>query len=90
MANTLMDRLAEAGVPLSDMDHHGSDLYVFVTPRTTEVVEAWCEELGSSRLTAAPTFIDQVTGRLMYDCAFAYDPAWRPEAAGAGEGGRRA
>lgn len=90
MARTLMERLVEAGVPLSDMDHHESDLYVFVTPRTTEVVEAWCEEIGSSRHAAAPVFVDQVTGRLMYDCAFAFDPSWESVGAEAGKEGRHA
>ena len=68
----LMDKLLEAGYPREDMYHWNSDLYVYVTPLTKRVVEAWCKENGFSRTWHCPMFSDRVTGKLMYDCAFAY------------------
>lgn len=69
----LMRRLLDAGYPLEDMDHHESDLYVYVTPLSTRVVEQWCKEHMYDRTWHCPTFYDQISGRLMYDCAFQYD-----------------
>ncbi len=54
------------------MDHHESDLYVYVTPETTKVIERWCKEHGYDRTWHCPTFYDQITGKQMYDCAFQY------------------
>jgi len=68
----LMIRLLEAGYPYSEMDHHESDLYVYVTPVSTRVIEQWCREHRFDRTWHCPTFYDQLTGRLMYDCAFQY------------------
>ena len=68
----LMQRLLEAGYPIGEMDHHESDLYVFVTPLTTKIIEQWCREHEYDRAWHCPTFYDQVTGKLMYDCAFQY------------------
>lgn len=68
----LLQRLLDAGYPKEDVFHHGSDLYVFVTPVTKRVVEEWCKEHGYSRSWHCPMFKDQVTGRAMYDCAFQY------------------
>lgn len=67
---TLLERLLEAGYPESEIYHHCSDLYVFVTPITTKIVEEWCEENDFSEHWNCSTFKDQITGRLMYDCAF--------------------
>ena len=58
------------------MDHHESDLYVFVTPLTTKVIEQWCREHEYNRAWHCPTFYDQISGRLMYDCAFQYSEWW--------------
>lgn len=69
---TLMVRLLEAGYPESEMDHHESDLYVYVTPLTTKVIEEWCKENGFSKNWHCPIFTDQITGKKMYDCAFQY------------------
>ena len=69
---TLMERLLDAGYPREEMYHHCSDLYVFVTPLTTRVIEAWCKEHNYSRTWHCPMFKDQVTGKPMYDCAFQY------------------
>lgn len=68
----LMQRLLDAGYPASEIDHHESDLYVYVTPLTTQVIEQWCREHEYDRTWHCPTFYDQITGRLMYDCAFQY------------------
>ncbi len=66
----LMQLLLDAGYPISEMDHHASDLYVYVTPVTTEVITKWCRRHGFSRSFACPTFTDQITGKRMYDCGF--------------------
>nr|DAN90651.1 MAG TPA: hypothetical protein [Bacteriophage sp.] len=70
MQKTLMKMLIEAGYPESEMDHHESDLYVYVTPLTTKVIEEWCKENGYRKEWHCPTFKDQITGKIMYDCAF--------------------
>lgn len=69
---SLMERLLEAGYPKEEMFHWCSDLYVFVTPLTTRVIEAWCKEHGYSRTWHCPKFTDAITGKPMYDCAFQY------------------
>ena len=68
----LMQRLLDAGYPKEEMYHHESDLYVYVTPLTTQVVERWAKEHGYNRTWNCPTFYDQINGRKMYDCAFQY------------------
>ena len=77
----LMERLIEAGYPESEMYHHESDLYIYVTPLTTKVVSEWCAERGFRRDWHCPIFKDSITGRKMYDCAFQYTPAWENHAA---------
>ena len=72
----LMQRLLDAGYPPEEMDHHESDLYVFVTPLTTKVIEQWCREHEYDRAWHCPTFYDQETGRLMFDCVFQYTDWW--------------
>lgn len=69
---TLMELLIEAGYPENEMDHHESDLYVYVTPITTKVINEWCKANEYSREWHCPIFTDQITGRKMYDCAFQY------------------
>lgn len=69
---TLMQRLLDAGYPRDQMDHHESDLYLYVTPLTTSVIEEWCKEHEYSRSWQCPMFRDQITGKPMYDCAFQY------------------
>lgn len=69
---TLMELLIEAGYPESEMDHHESDLYVYVTPVTTKVISEWCKKNEYRREWHCPVFTDQITGRQMYDCAFQY------------------
>ena len=76
---SLMERLLEAGYPPENIDHHYSDLYVYVTPLTTRVITEWADENGyDSNLrdgVFVQTFKDQITGRMMYDIAFQYIPS---------------
>ena len=68
----LMQRFLDAGYNKAEMYHHESDLYVFVTPVTTKVINEWSKENGYGKNWHCPIFTDQVTGRQMYDCAFQY------------------
>ena len=68
----LMELLLEAGYSAEEMHHHETDLYVYVTPLTTKIIEAWCKAHGYTMEWHCPIFIDQITGRKMYDCAFQY------------------
>ncbi len=70
MQKTLMEMLIEAGYPKEEMDHYYSDLYVYVTPLTTNVIEEWCKAHGYRMAWHCRTFKDQITGKMMYDCAF--------------------
>lgn len=89
MNRPLMQRLLDAGYPCEEMDHHYTDLYVFVTPLTTEVLNKRLEDNGWRRLQNDPflvsRFRDQITGRMMYDVAFQYLPELE-EAAKRGQG----
>lgn len=76
---TLMEMLTAEGYPQEDFFHHYSDLYIFATPMTQRVVNRWCKENGYRRDLFVSTFHDQVTGKLMYDVAFQYDPFWTGE-----------
>ena len=77
-----MQMLLDAGYPKEDMHNYESDLYIYVTPLTTKVLEDWCKangwhkELVKSGSYLLDTFIDQITGRKMYDIAFQYLPWW--------------
>ena len=77
MATTLMQRLLDAGYPREQMFHHLSDLYVYVTPLTTKIVNNWCKEQCFLRSWHCPIFKDQITGKPMYDCAFQYYDYWK-------------
>lgn len=69
---TLMEMLLDAGYPRAEIFHHGSDLYIYVTKLTTEIVKKWAKERGFSVNHHCPKFTCQITGRQMYDCAFQY------------------
>ena len=73
---TLMEKLVEAGYPKEDFFHHCSDLYVYATPMTQRVINAWVKEQGLHRHLFVSTFTDQITGKMMYDVAFQYTPYW--------------
>lgn len=77
MEKTLLETLIEAGYPNEQVYQHYSDLYIFVTPLTKRIVDKWFKEKGLHRRLFVSTFQDQVTGRMMYDCAFQYDPFWQ-------------
>lgn len=70
MQKTLKEMLIEVGYPESEMYHHESDLYVYVTPLTTKVIEEWCKVNGYRKEWHCPIFKDQIAGKMMYDCAF--------------------
>ena len=72
-----MQMLLEAGYPREQMFHHESDLYVFATRTTSEVIDKWCKANELKRRLFCSTFKDQITGRLMYDIAFQYEPWWK-------------
>ena len=76
---SLMECLLEAGYPPEDIDHHYSDLYVYVTPLTTKVITEWADENGYDSNLRDGVFVqkfkDQITGRMMYDIAFQYIPS---------------
>ena len=76
---SLMEVLLEEGYPPEDIDHHDSNLYVYVTPLTTKVITEWADENDyDSNLRDGwfvQTFKDQITGRMMYDIVFQYIPS---------------
>ena len=78
-SKTLMERLLEEGYPPEDIDHHCSDLYVYITPLTTKVITEWADENGYDSNLRDGVFVqkfkDQITGRMMYDIAFQYIPS---------------
>lgn len=73
---TLMETLIDAGYPCEEMYHHCSDLYIFWTPTTVQIVDRWYKERGLNRALFVKQFKDQITGRLMLDCVFQYDVYW--------------
>ena len=82
MPKSLMEMLIEAGYPREDINHHDSDLYIYVTPLTTKVLKEWCKANGwkqkmvEEKSCVFDVFTDQITGRKMYDIAFQYVPFW--------------
>lgn len=80
MGITLMEALENAGYPRERMFNHNSDLYVFVTPVTTRVINDWCVAEGINKEVFLETFKDNITGRPMYSIAFQYMPYWEERA----------
>lgn len=74
---TLVQQLIQAGYPREDMDNHESDLYVYVTPLTTQVIKDWCRSNNLSEHLFMRRFKDNITGRPMYDIPFQADWWWR-------------
>ena len=66
---TLLQRFIDAKI---EFDHHESDLYVFVTPKSTKIIEEWCKENKYNKNWHCPIFKSQTDGKKMYDCAFQY------------------
>lgn len=77
---SLMEMLLDAGYPQSEMHHHCSDLYIFATPLTSKVVREWCKANDYRKDVFVDVFIDEITGKPMYDIAFQYDPYWEEKA----------
>lgn len=48
-STTLIEALNAAGISRSEMGHYCSDLYVFVTPITTAVINEWFEVQGLAK-----------------------------------------
>ena len=76
MSKSLMQMLLDAGVKREDMDTHESDLYIPITPLTTETINKWCEENGFNKQHHCPTFTNAIDGKKMYECIFANDEYW--------------
>ena len=80
MGKPLMQMLLEAGYPKDQVFHHESDLYVYRNDLTTKVIDEWLAENGWSGAKNdsffIDRFIDQITGKPMYDIAFQYIPYW--------------
>lgn len=76
---TLMESLIAAGYPEDEIYHHRSDLYIFKTPQTKDVIDKWFRENGLNKWLFVSIFTDNITGRKMYDVAFQYAPFWAGE-----------
>jgi hypothetical protein len=63
---SIYKELLDAGV---EMDHHESDLYVKVTPKSREILTAYGRRY-------AEVFISEIDGLCWYDLPFAYEPFW--------------
>lgn len=72
MCKTLLERLLDAGYPKAEIYHWQSDLYVFITPLTTKIISEWCDENRYTMNLHCTRFVDNITGKMMYDCVFQY------------------
>lgn len=68
--NVLMD----AQISEMDIDNHFSDLYVRVTPETTELLRRYYEAQGAKRMPE--TFRSNLGDGQWYDIPFAYNTYW--------------
>jgi hypothetical protein len=71
MESTLYKEAKRLNIPL---DHHESDLYLKVTPESTELVRKY------DIYKTAKRFISQIEKEFWYDIPFAYDPFWESKA----------
>lgn len=76
MKKVLIETLIEAGYPKEEIYHHRSDLYIYKTHLTKEVIDKWFKENGLKKRLFVSEFTDQITGLPMYDIAFQYTPYW--------------
>lgn len=80
MSKSLMQRLIDAGYPKEDMDHHNSDLYVYVTPLTTKIISEWCNENKYTMDWHCPDeHPDGILGKPCPVCGYQYGHAWQTE-----------
>lgn len=63
----IYEQMKKAGVPL---DHHESDLFVKITPRSRQIVQDYEHK---ENVTVFP---HQETKELWFDVPFAYQPFW--------------
>lgn len=64
---TIYEQLKQANVSL---DHHESDLYAEVTPKSAAIINSY------EFKTNVTKFVAQGTNELWYDIPFAFDPWW--------------
>lgn len=78
---SLYETLLSSGYPKTDIFNHESDMYIYVTPLTTRLIEEFWPD-DNMRGLFVKTFTDNINKKLMYDVAFAYDPYWRERTEG--------
>ena len=59
-----------AQIPPEHIDYHASDLYLKVTPATTEIINHY------DYLNTVTKFKDLIDNELWYDIPFCYSPYW--------------
>ena len=64
---TIYEQIRTAGI---QFDNHESDLYVAITPESTEILN------GYEHRENIEVFISQIDKKPWYDVPFAYDPWW--------------
>lgn len=80
---SLIKMLLKAGYSEKDIFHHESDLYIYDTPETRKVLKKYCIANGWNNLVkyleqrfvdcfVIKSFQDNITNRMMFDCAFQY------------------
>ena len=69
---TITDIYSEAiaSLPMDDIDHHASDLYLKVTPESSALIERYQWKCNVTRFNSA------IDDSLWFDVPFAYSPAW--------------
>ena len=65
-----MDIFAKVIARKIEYSNHESDLYIPVTPETTDLVKSY------PYMTNVTTFVSQIERKLYYDIPFAYKPWW--------------
>jgi hypothetical protein len=65
-----MDIYEEAQKLGVEIDHHASDLYIPVTPKTKKLIEQY------EYRSIVKIFQNQIDGKSWYDIPFAYQPFW--------------
>lgn len=68
MRKSIYQQCIEAGL---EIDSHESDLYVIITPKSTELIDNY--EFKNN----VTTFVCQANGTKWYDIPFGYDPFYK-------------
>lgn len=66
MITDLMKAITAANIPPEHIDHHATDLYLKVTPVTTEIINNYQYK------NLVTKFIDNINHELWYEIPFAY------------------